>query len=166
MAKTLDTKKALERAQRLCSLQEKCTADILLKLNQWGISHDDALSIINELVESKFIDEHRFALSFARDKANINHWGPKKIEMALRAKRINNDTIQQALEDVEPLTDNKTLGNLLGKKLKTLKYKNAYDLKTKLLRFGVSRGFNYNNVLSEVDKILNDFDLTKNSDYQ
>ena len=165
MTKTLDTKKALERAQRLCSLQEKCTADIMLKLSQWGVNQNDATTIIDELIKSKFIDEERFALSFARDKANVNHWGPKKIEMALRTKRIGNDTIQQALKEIEPLTNNETLGKLLGKKLKTLKYKNVYDLKNKLLRFGVSRGFSYNNVLGEADKIIGNLDFAEDSDY-
>ncbi|MDY0200648.1 MAG: regulatory protein RecX [Tenuifilaceae bacterium] len=165
MAKTLDTQKALERAQRLCSLQEKCISDVKLKLIQWGANTDDITGIIKQLVESGFINEQRFALSFARDKANGNHWGPKKIEMALRTKRISDELIQLALEDVEPLTDNETLGKLLSKKLRSLKYKNIYDLKNKMLRFGVSRGFNYGDVRDETDKIIRDLDLTEDSDY-
>lgn len=165
MAKTLDTQKALERAQRLCSLQEKCISDVKIKLIQWGVSADDATGIIKQLVASEFIDEQRFSLSFARDKANVNHWGPKKIEIALRTKRISDDLIQLALEDVAPLTNNETLGKLLSRKLKSLKYKNIYDLKNKMLRFGVSRGFNYGDVRDEVDKIIRDLDLTEDSDY-
>ena len=161
MAKILDVQKALDRAQYLCSQREKCIADIKLKLKQWGVSDDDIPSIIKQLVDNKFIDEQRFALSFARDKANFNRWGPKKIEMALRAKYISTDIIQLALEDIEPLIDNDTLGMLLGKKLKTLKYKNIFDLKNKLLRFGVSRGYNYSNVLSEVEKLIANLDLTQ-----
>jgi regulatory protein len=154
MPKQLTPQTALNRAQWLCSQREKCLAEIKLKLTQWGIGADDAQSILITLVSDGFINESRFALTFARDKARFNKWGPKKIEMALRAKRISKEDIEQALTEIEEFTSTENLTELLTKKAKTIKYKDAYDLKTKLIRFALSRGFEYGKVMGVIGSIV------------
>jgi regulatory protein len=154
MPKPLTPKTALERAQWLCSQREKCISEIRLKLTQWQQSEDDSQKIIKSLVSEGFINETRYSLAFAREKARFNKWGPRKIEMALRAKRISDDDIQQALAEVEQFTSTESLTDLLTKKAKTIKHKDKYDLKTKLLRFALSRGFGYGEVLGVVEGVV------------
>lgn len=150
----MDLKKALDRAQWLCSQSEKCTFDIKKKLLQWNIDELDGKKIIDALLEDGFIDESRYATSFAREKARFNKWGPKKIEMALRAKRIADEHIAIALSESAEHSNDDTLRELLTTKAKTIKAKDNYDLKTKLIRFGISRGFEYGRVLEIVEKML------------
>lgn len=157
MAKQLTPKTALNRAQWLCSQREKCVSEIKLKLTQWGISEDDSSAIIKSLQKDDFINESRYALTFARDKARFNKWGPRKIEMSLRAKRINDDDIQNALIEVEQFTSTQNLTDLLAKKAKSIKYKDLYDLKNKLLRFAISRGFDYGKVLEVIDEVITEY---------
>lgn len=153
-------KRMLERAQALCSRQEKCLYDIRTKLNQWGTPPEMIPNIEKELLSEKFIDESRFSLNFARDKARFNKWGPKKIEMSLRAKRISDENIQKALVEVEPFTNSDTLTDLLFRKAKTIKHSDKYELKSKLIRFGMSRGFDYNEIL----KALSSLSLESNTE--
>ncbi len=155
MSKILSPKTALDRAQWLCSQREKCVAEIKLKLTQWGIGTDDAQTILKSLVSDGFVNESRFALTFARDKARFNKWGPRKIEMALRAKRISNEDIEQALTVIQEFTSTENLTELLTKKAKTIKHKDKYDLKTKLIRFALGRGFEYGDSLNIIEKIIN-----------
>ncbi|MDD4385854.1 MAG: regulatory protein RecX [Bacteroidales bacterium] len=157
MAKQLNPKTALNRAQWLCSQREKCVSEIKLKLTQWGISEDDSSTIIKSLQKDDFINESRYALTFAHDKARFNKWGPRKIEMSLRAKRIGDDKIQDALSEVEQFTNSETLNDMLNKKAKTLKYKDLYDLKNKLIRFAISRGFDYGKVLEVIDEVIAEY---------
>jgi len=151
----MDTKKGLDRAQWLCSQSEKCPYDIRQKLLQWGVDTEEIKKIIDLLVKDGFIDESRYAISFAREKARFNKWGPKKIEMALRAKRIADEHIATALSESAEHSNDDMLRELLAAKAKTIKAKDSYDLKTKLIRFGMSRGFEYGRVLGIVEKILN-----------
>jgi regulatory protein len=151
---SLDRKKALDRAQRLCSRQEKCIADVRQKLYQWGVKVDEMQGIIEMLIKDRFIDEQRFAINFAREKARFNKWGPKKIEMALRAKYILNEDIVDALTEIEDLVSMQTLHDILQKKMKTVKHTNTNDLRNKLIRFGLSRGFNYEKVAKVVGSII------------
>ncbi|MFP4556946.1 MAG: regulatory protein RecX [Bacteroidales bacterium] len=154
MPKPITLEKATDRAQWLCSQQEKCTFDIRKKLAQWGVEYDDIQKVIDSLLNDGFIDEKRYAVTFAREKARFNKWGPKKIEYALRSKRITDEHINQALEEACELFDMETLKELLIKKAKSVNYKNGYDLKMKLLRFGVSRGFEYDDIQKILHTIL------------
>jgi regulatory protein len=154
MPKQLSPEKALDRAQWLCSRQEKCIADIRIKLSQWGIDSTQSNSIINSLLKDKFIDESRYAQTFAREKARFNKWGPRKIGMALRVKKIHDDIIEHTLEEINHLFSSDSLSELIEKKAKSIKYKDSYDLKTKLVRFGISRGFNYEEIKRVVNELI------------
>ena len=68
MAKTLTPPEALHRAAALCSSSEHCIADIREKLSRWGIGEPDARTIVERLVQERFIDEGRYAIAFAKDK--------------------------------------------------------------------------------------------------
>lgn len=154
MPKPITFDKAIDRAQWLCSQQEKCSFDIKKKLIQWGVDSENIQIAIDSLINDKFIDEARYAVTFAREKARFSKWGPKKIEYSLRSKHIPDDYIKRALKEAEEFFDYDTLKELLIKKAKMVNHKNSYDLKVKLLRFGVSRGFEYDDVKSILSKIL------------
>ncbi len=154
MEKKLSKAQALDRAQWHCSRRELCIADIKLKLLRWGMEQAESLSIIESLIQDRFIDEQRYATAFAREKARFNGWGPRKIEMALRAKSIPNQTVQDALTEAQQHINIESFAQVLEKKAKTIKYKNLYDLKNKLLRFALSRGFDYEKSIPIIDEIL------------
>ena len=157
MPKTLDVNTALDRAQWLCSQSERCVFDISQKLRQWGFSPDDSQKIVDSLIKHGFIDEERYAQSFAREKARFNRWGPRKIEMALRAKRLSDEHIQLAISEIQEFTSSSNLEELISKKAKSIKFKDTYDLKSKLLRFGMSRGFEYAEVTRAVEKVVSEY---------
>ena len=96
MAKTLTPPEALHRAAALCSSSEHCIADIREKLSRWGIGEPDARTIVERLVQERFIDEGRYAIAFAKDKFRFSGWGRIKIRYALQQKRIGNSDIVNA----------------------------------------------------------------------
>lgn len=145
--------KALIRAQAICAKQERCSNDIRLKLIQWQIVSAEAEKIINKLISDGFIDDERYARMFVRDKSKFNKWGPIKIAFTLRSKRIPDDIIKLALQEAI-IDDDSGLKELLLRKIKGIKAKSPYDLKTKLIRFGVSRGYEYELVSKIVSTIV------------
>ncbi len=148
-------KKYLIQAQRLCSRQEKCISDLMIKLRKWEISNNDAKIIIHSLVNDGFIDEKRFAKLFANEKARLNKWGPIKIRMALRSKGICENDIDLALDEVSKTQTDETLTSILSRKASSFKYSSIQDLKGKLIRFGVSRGFELGEVIEVINEIVN-----------
>jgi regulatory protein len=144
--KTLSLEQALHKAQALCARQERCSWDIQTKLRQWRVTTEDSDKIIDKLKADKFIDDERYAQLFARDKSKFNKWGPIKIAYSLRSKKIPDEIVKNVIAEIKSNSDNKTLLELLSKKSKTIKAKSSYDLKIKLIRFGIFRGFDYNQV--------------------
>ena len=136
----------LRRAEALCAKHEKCSADMHVKLIQWGLSKEDAKVVILKLIKDGFIDDARFAEIFVREKSKFNRWGRLKIMQALRLKGISEKIITEALNQIDIKSEEESLSNLLSKKVKTIKADSDYELKSKLIRFALSRGYKYDEV--------------------
>jgi regulatory protein len=132
---------AYDKAAVLCSRSEKCTSEIQEKLRLFGLSVEESEPVIKKLVDEKYIDDERFARAFVKDKFRFNHWGKQKIEYMLRTKKINQEILALAFEEIEDEGYADELLKLLTDKAKTVKGKDQYDKRNKLLRFAMGRGF-------------------------
>lgn len=141
MAENILFKTALNKAMAMCAAREMCLSDIRSKLHSWGVKDDDAEKILAALVRGKFIDEERYAVAFVKDKFRYNKWGKIKTGQALRMKRINDEVIRKALDSIDNVEYLDLLKRIVEKQRKTVKAKNQYDLKGKLLRHCLSKGF-------------------------
>ncbi|MEE1063092.1 MAG: regulatory protein RecX [Paludibacteraceae bacterium] len=154
--KTWSKDEALAKMSMLCAESEKCKNDIADKLKQHGLSSEDIDSILTYLETERFIDEARYSKFFAKDKYKFAKWGRKKIEYALKMKRIPTDHIKNALDEIPDDAYEETMMAALPSKLKTIKFQNRYDAKAKLFRFAASRGYESGVALDMIEKILND----------
>ena len=150
----ISEEKALKKAELICSKQEKCKYDIKKKLFDWELKPDSINKIINKLEKNKFIDEKRYSSFFVRDKFRFNKWGKIKILFTLRQKNIADKNILPALNEIDDKEYIKTLEKEIQKKQKLIKYENNYELKSKLLRFAESRGFEKELIFKTIDKFV------------
>lgn len=134
-------KTALNKAMALCARREFCSGDIRAKLESWGLNSQDVKSVISTLIKEDFIDDKRYAEAFVRDKYHHNKWGKVKIAVYLRAKNIASELIGSALASLDDDQYRRMIRDTLDSHRKFIKAKNQYDLKGKLLRFGLSKGF-------------------------
>lgn len=141
--KKYSPQEALARLQNLCSRSEKCIYDIRLKLQHWGIPTDDGNKIINSLQESNFLNEERYARAYIKEKLDIAKWGRQKILRTLKAKQIPPTLICKIFAEFDDDKYRNDLLELLKKKNLTLKDESEYSRKAKLLRFALSRGYEY-----------------------
>ena len=134
-------KASLSKAMALCSRREYCPEDIRLKLESWGVSEEDANRVIGILIKENFLNERRYAEAFVKDKFNYNRWGKVKIAAHLKMKKIPSGILRSALECIDDELYRKTLIDLIVSHRRSVKAKNQYDLKGKLLRYGLFKGF-------------------------
>jgi regulatory protein len=134
-------KDALSKVMSLCSQREYCTHDIVIKLQSWGVPEESREKIISILLKENFINNLRYSKAFARDRFSFNKWGKIKIASALKAKGITAEIIGAALGSIDNELYIKVLNDLVSDHRKHIKAKNQYDLKGKLLRYGLSKGF-------------------------
>lgn len=152
--KTISKEAALSRLAALCARSEQCIQSCAEKLSRWGVSSNDSADIIQHLIAEKYIDERRYANLFTKDKHKLAHWGKNKIANALKLNKIPSAYINEALAQIPDESYETQLSDLVMKKLKSCKAKNYYDLKAKLYRFAISRGFESNLALSTIEDIL------------
>ncbi len=125
-----------------CSAAERCRADVEEKLRKAEASEEEKGAILDRLVAEGFIDERRYAKAFAADKFRFSKWGKRKIEFALRAKRVSEDCIGEAIDAIDPDEYERTRQELTEAKAKTLKGdKSSMENRAKILRFMAGRGF-------------------------
>jgi regulatory protein len=141
MAENILFNTALNKAMALCAEREWCYSDMRQKLSSWGIQGNDIEKILNHLSHNKFIDEERYAVAFAKDRFRYNKWGRIKISSALKMKRIPEELIGNALDTIDDTEYLDLLKSIIEKQRKSIKAKNQYDLKGKLLRHCLSKGF-------------------------
>jgi len=134
-------KKYYSKAAALCSKSEKCEDDVKQKLFEWKVEHEIIPIIIQKLVAEKFIDNQRYCEFYVKDKFRINKWGKIKIGAYLKQKKMNNSIINEAFTQIKDGEYEDCILNLLKKKKSTLKNEEPNLQKTKLIRFGISRGF-------------------------
>lgn len=148
-----DPLKVADRMRALCSRREYCRKDILKKV-MTALDGDAAKAeeVVGKLVEERYVDDRRYAAAFARDKASIAGWGAAKIRYMLAAKGVDREIIASALEEIDVNRADARLEKLMENKARSLK--DDPQRRIKLLRFGVGRGYAYEEVSSMIDRIL------------
>lgn len=138
----------------MCSRREYCEYDIREKLKKSQLDDTDITTVIKELKERNFINDERFATAYAKDKFQFNGWGKRKIAMMLSFKNIDDDTISNAINNIEQDPYKEKCLALLKSKAKSIKAENLSELKNKLLRFSIGRGFDYETSLQCISEII------------
>ena len=146
-------KRCLSRLQRLCSKAEYCSRDVYLKaLKDLESDAEAASRVVSMLVEERYVDDARYARFYARDKAALQGWGPVKIRFQLRGKGIPDEVISEALEEVEPSRAADKLEKLVAAKARSLQ--GDPRIRLKLLKYALSRGYEYDAVEAAVKAVL------------
>lgn len=126
------------KAEHYAALSEHCAEDVRLKLRQWGASSSDEQTIIEHLTKHDFINHSRYANAFVHDKLRFQNWGRVKIAYALRAKKIEDSIIDDALENIDEQ-------DYLAVLRKVASHKKGAT-REQLLRFLSQRGFTYEDI--------------------
>lgn len=154
MAKILTPPEALHRAAALCSSAEHCTADIREKLARWGVTEADSCTIIDRLVQERFIDEQRYAVAFVKDKFRFSGWGRIKMRYALQQKHIDGSDIDHALATLDEEQYNDRLLELLQAKSRSIRDDDPEARRAKLFRFAASRGFESSLIFNALKQVV------------
>ena len=147
---------ALAALMRLCARAEKSQEDARRLMRGWGLAERDAEGVLAKLVRDRFIDDARYAGAFVREKLRLSGWGEYKIRTALQRKRIDRALIDAALAEADRSGMDERMRRQLERKARTAKYSTQYELKTKLIRYGLSLGYDYETVLDSAAALVTD----------
>ena len=147
---------ALEKAMKYCAYQERCQSEVRQKLRQFQITSDQREEVISLLIQQDFLNEERFSQAYARGKFRMNHWGKKKIKLALKQKDISEYCIKKGIQEIEESEYSEVLTNLIEKTYEKNRGTQEYKRVAKTAQYVIGRGFEADLVWNEIKQLTND----------
>ena len=141
-----------------CAKREYCVSDIRRKaLQRLEFDASAAEEVVSALVADGYVDDRRYAAAYAREKSALSGWGPVKIRSALLARGVARDAVLEALEEIDPERATAKLEKVLETKWRTLR--DDPQGRLKLIRFALSRGYDYEPIRSLIERITRPEDI-------
>ncbi len=145
--------KVLNRLQMLCSKRECCSSDVFRKaFTAFDGDKEKARMLLDELARDGFVDDFRYAAAFAREKSRLTGWGPVKISSMLAAKGVPKSIASEALKEIDEGEADSRMRSVIEAKHRILK--GDPQEKFKLLKFALTRGYDYDKIAPVVDEII------------
>ena len=155
MNKKLSINEAQLKLEYYCSYQERCHQEVMQKSFDLGMKSDEIDVIIVHLIENNFLNEERFARSFARGKHRIKYWGKSRIVNELKQRKISAPNIKCALTEISEAEYQDTLNKLAERHWDNLKETNTQKKKKKFCDYLLRKGWESSLVYEKLKELEN-----------
>lgn len=139
--KTLSRQEAEKRIFRYCAYQERSHLEVRNKLRSYGLPELIVDEVMYRLIQENFLNEERFARSFAGGRFRMKHWGKNKIAVELARKGLTEKCISLGLSEIRPEDYRITLIRLLREKNELLTESDIYARRNKLSKYVIQKGY-------------------------
>jgi regulatory protein len=141
--KSYTLKEAAEKLKSFCVYRDRCHKEVQQKLWDMNMIPEAQNQIIVDLMQEGFLNEERFARSFARGKFTIKKWGRIRISRELKLRDISKINIKNALSEIDEDKYQETLKGLIEKRSQQLTGESKQRKKRKMLDYLAYRGYEY-----------------------
>jgi regulatory protein len=121
----------------------------LLQLNVYG---DDLENIMSQLVQDDFLNEERFARSYARGKFRIKSWGRLRITNELKMRDISEYCIRKAMSEINSDEYLTTLDNQTTLMMEAFDHLHPAEQFKKVSSRLLRKGFEYEQIRASIQK--------------
>ncbi|HSD15560.1 MAG TPA: regulatory protein RecX [Flavobacterium sp.] len=154
--KTSTVEEAKRKLEYYCSYQDRCHYEVTEKLKSLNMIPQAIDLIIVHLIANNFLNEERFAVSFARGKHNIKKWGKVRIVNELKFRQISKYNIEKALKEISA---EEYLGNfhdIAEKQWESIKERSIPKKKKKFCDFLTRKGYESNLIFEKLNDLTED----------
>jgi len=152
--KSYTVEEALQKLMHYCAYRDRSQKEVEDKLREMHMIDAAREKIIIELMQEGFLNEERFARSFARGKFRIKKWGKIKITRELKIRSISTPVIKLGLSEIDDTEYHATLHELAEKKLRQLNEPNEYKKKGKLAEYLIRKGYESPLVYDLIEELI------------
>jgi regulatory protein len=151
--KNIGVEAAYRKVKYYCAYQERNHAEVKQKLYGFGLYKPEVEQLLSKLIEENYLNEERYAITFAGGKFRVNKWGKTKIAYALKQKNVSAYCIKKALQSITEDDYLKCLNKLALDKLALLKSeRNIFTKRAKLQNYLVGKGYEFEKVKAVVSR--------------
>ena len=151
---TYTVDEALKKLEFYCSYQERCHKEVENKLFKMNMIPEAKEKIILHLIEHNFLNEERYAKSFARGKFRIKKWGKQRIIRELKLNEISKYNVESALKEISQNDYLVTFNELTEHKFNSLTETNINKKKRKLMDYLFYRGWESQLIYDKVNELF------------
>ncbi|MEC4112766.1 regulatory protein RecX [Myroides pelagicus] len=151
--KHISTKEAIKKLEIYCAYQERCHSEVTTKLYTLNIPSNEHDEIIVYLIENKFLNEERFARSFARGKHRISAWGKNRIVSELKLRKISSSLIKLALQEITEDQYYETFEHISTIKWESLRDSDIEKKKQKLHAYLYRKGYESDIIYDKIKEL-------------
>lgn len=148
---------AKQKLEHFCAYQERCHEEVNRKLRDYGMYTSEIDEVIVHLITSNFLNEERFACSFARGKHRIKQWGKVRISKELKFKKIAQINITTALKEISEEEYLVTFHKLAERNWENSTDTIAIKKRKKQCDFLLRKGFESNLVYEKIKDLESNF---------
>ncbi len=142
-----------QKMEYFCNYQDRCHDEVNSKLFTYKLFENERNEVIVYLIENDFLNETRFACSFARGKHRISHWGRIRITNELKFKHISAFNIKTALKEFSDDEYFETFEKLAERMWDNIQEKTVPKKRKKFTDYLLRKGFESNMVFEKVKEL-------------
>jgi len=150
---SLTKEQVLQKLRHYCAYQERCHSEVVDKLFSLGVKKSDHDALLAAMIEENYLNEERFALSYAGGKFRIRNWGRNRIKYELKKRQISDYCIRKALKEIDEESYHEVLARLAADKYADLKKEQWLVRRKKTQDFLVAKGFEQDLVREAVSRL-------------
>lgn len=152
--KSYSVSEATKKLESYCAYQDRCHKEVISKLREMRMIPEAIDQITTQLIQDNYLNEERFAKSFARGKFNIKKWGKNRIVNELKQRDISKFNIKVALEEIDNVEYYKTFNALAKKRLGQINEKDVQKRRKKLADYLFYRGWESSMVYEKIGELI------------
>ena len=145
---------AKKKLEHYCTYQDRCHQEVITKLNSLGMIAAARDVVISHLIEHNFLNETRFAQSFARGKFRIKKWGKNKILRELKLRHISDYNIKKGMREISDSDYETTFYELFEKRKKAVAHLPENEQKKKIISYLNYRGWELHKIYSALNEFF------------
>lgn len=139
--KTYTVNEAQGKLEHYCAYQERCHKEVVEKLRSMNMIPQAIDLILVHLIQNNYLNEERFACSFARGKHRIKFWGRIRIANELKFRNISQYNINTALKELTATEYAATFHTVAERHWNSITERNTLKKRKKFCDYLLRKGF-------------------------
>ena len=156
--KSFTVKEATVKLMQFCAYRDRTHKEVEEKLRSMNMIPEAQQQIIMQLMQENFLNEERFAKSFARGKFRIKKWGKRRITNELKVRGISPRNIQTGLKEISEADYISTFHEISEKKWESIKETSVIKKKKKLVDYLQYRGWESHLIFEKASELADQND--------
>lgn len=152
--KSYSYEEILKKTESYCAYQDRCHQEVIQKLKTFTTSETVIDNAIVHLIENNFLNEERFACSFARGKHRIKYWGKIRITLELKLRKISKYNIDKALKEINNDEYFENFNKISERIWESISEKNPQKKKKKFCDYLLRKGFETSMIYDKMNDFL------------